>query len=228
MERSQQRLAALEQEKAALLSRLQSPQAGAAQAVGSEGAADGEAGWRGMQGGGGSSRVAEDSLRQELYAQVRCALQYAALHCVALEVGCMSRATECAGVLLCQPQGGRPGDACHPRVSQAMRATCVCLRRCVPPAYASGDVCHLRVPQAMCATCVASGDACRLLVPALRSPHVQHRLPGSMLNFRLTCCADSTLLNMFLCPCMCCACAARAGHAAAVGGVGAAATDGGR
>ncbi|KAI7841244.1 hypothetical protein COHA_005081 [Chlorella ohadii] len=72
MERSQQRLAALEQEKAALLSRLQAPhgahQAGAAQAEGGEGAADGEAGARGTQ-GGSSSRVAEDSLRQELYAQ---------------------------------------------------------------------------------------------------------------------------------------------------------------
>ena len=78
MERSQQRLAALEQEKAALLSRLQGQQpgeaqAGAAQAAGGEGAGDGEAAQRGAQ-PGSSTRVAEDSLRQELYAQVRCTL----------------------------------------------------------------------------------------------------------------------------------------------------------
>ncbi|PRW51060.1 CASP-like [Chlorella sorokiniana] len=71
MERSQQRLAALEQEKVALLSRLQgpqqgAPQAGGAPAEGSEGG-EGAAGARGTQ--PGSSQVAEDSLRQELYAQ---------------------------------------------------------------------------------------------------------------------------------------------------------------
>lgn len=79
MERSQQRLAALEQEKVALLSRLQGQQqgeaqAGVAQAAGGEGAGDAEAVARGTQPGSSSiSRVAEDSLRQELYAQVRCA-----------------------------------------------------------------------------------------------------------------------------------------------------------
>lgn len=83
MERSQQRLAALEQEKVALLSRLQGQPAGAAQACGGqaeggEGAADGEAAERGTQ-GSSSSRVAEDSLRQELYAQVWCAALCCAL-----------------------------------------------------------------------------------------------------------------------------------------------------
>lgn len=84
MERSQQRLAALEQEKVALLSRLQGQQpgpvqAGSGQAEGGEGAADGAAAERGTQ-GSSSSRVAEDSLRQELYAQV-CWLLCAALCC---------------------------------------------------------------------------------------------------------------------------------------------------
>ena len=64
MERSQQRLATMEQEKAALLQRLAAQQQGAG--AGSEAAGGGGA----AAAGGGGSRAAEESLRQELHAQV--------------------------------------------------------------------------------------------------------------------------------------------------------------
>ena len=72
MERSQQRLAALEQEKQGLLARLQQQQqqAGGGVAGGEDGGDEG-AGVGGLAGSGGS-KVAEESLRQELYAQVGC------------------------------------------------------------------------------------------------------------------------------------------------------------
>ncbi|KAI3427262.1 hypothetical protein D9Q98_007195 [Chlorella vulgaris] len=63
MERSQQRMATLEQEKASLLARLQQQQ----QQGGGDG--DGEAGAVAAGPAGGGGRLAEDSLRQELYAQ---------------------------------------------------------------------------------------------------------------------------------------------------------------
>jgi DNA repair exonuclease SbcCD ATPase subunit len=65
MERSQQRMATLEQEKASLLARLQQQQQ---QQAGGDG--DGEAGAVAAGPAGGGGRFAEDSLRQELYAQV--------------------------------------------------------------------------------------------------------------------------------------------------------------
>lgn len=65
MERSQQRMATLEQEKASLLARLQQQQQ---QQAGGDG--DGEAGAVASGAAGGGGRFAEDSLRQELYAQV--------------------------------------------------------------------------------------------------------------------------------------------------------------
>ena len=70
MERSQQRLATLEREKQGLLTRLQQQQqqAGGGAAGGEEGGEEG-AGAGGLAGSGGS-KVAEESLRQELYAQV--------------------------------------------------------------------------------------------------------------------------------------------------------------
>ena len=64
MDRSQQRLATLEQEKAALLARLQQQQQ-QQQAAALPGAEGGEGG------AGSSGKAAEESLRQELYAQVR-------------------------------------------------------------------------------------------------------------------------------------------------------------
>ncbi|KAL4853646.1 hypothetical protein ACK3TF_005368 [Chlorella vulgaris] len=66
MERSQQRMATLEQEKASLLARLQQQQQQQQQAGGD---GDGEAGVAAAGPGGGGGRFAEDSLRQELYAQ---------------------------------------------------------------------------------------------------------------------------------------------------------------
>ena len=68
MERSQQRLATLEQEKQGLLTCLQQQQAGGGMAGGQEGGEEG-VGTAGLAGSGGS-KVAEESLRQELYAQV--------------------------------------------------------------------------------------------------------------------------------------------------------------
>lgn len=69
MDRSQQRLATLEQEKAGLLQRLAASSGADGAAAGGQG---GDAGIGGTadEAGGSGSRAAEESLRQELHAQV--------------------------------------------------------------------------------------------------------------------------------------------------------------
>ena len=105
MERSQQRLATLEQEKAGLLARLQQGQGqqqqGGDAAAAVPGGEGGEAVAASGEAAGGASRAAtEDSLRQELQAQVwagGCARMGGGSFCW-MPRGCASRCMHAAHV----------------------------------------------------------------------------------------------------------------------------------